>query len=189
MALVKLKYEEEREARKAKKEELAKLAKLNKLNAKTQEPQEPQETLESRTLSQVEHDPEAVFTILLESLDVKSEVPAKDRDSGVSLFLQRLIDAFRGGAASVGALDEFHNWTEADSKFPHFHARDICDYVIQKIQHDVQLLQAAAAVEDESKKKKKRAQHDVQETCQHTCRYIGHHEQHDFQLGHVPSTF
>ncbi|KAF0694717.1 Aste57867_14393 [Aphanomyces stellatus] len=62
------------------------------------------------------------------------------------LFLRRLVDAFRGAAASPGARDAFNNWTEDDAKFPFLHARDVCAYVTSRVQFDA--YRASCRVQD-----------------------------------------
>ncbi|CAK4111037.1 unnamed protein product [Aphanomyces euteiches] len=79
--------------------------------------------------------PEALPVLILEACLPRTQV-AVSQPPDCAFFLRRLADAFRGGGASPRALDNFKNWTEDDFKFPYLHARDICNFVISRVQFD-----------------------------------------------------
>ncbi|GMF20735.1 unnamed protein product [Phytophthora lilii] len=77
--------------------------------------------------------PKLLNVILMESCDVKKEVPVRANEERVSNFLLRFRDAFRG-AAIIPKLDENYDFEQGPR--PSLFAKEVLDYVCKAISDD-----------------------------------------------------
>ncbi|KAJ8569475.1 hypothetical protein ON010_g5784 [Phytophthora cinnamomi] len=138
---------------------------------------------EELTEEAIRSNPKLLNLILMESCDVKSEVPVRANDERVSNFLLRFRDAFRGAAITPN-LDKENDFDQGprNSLF----AKEVLEYVCRSIRDDATAHNALVRTEYKSQVRT-RYEHAAEfQDITHTPGVLGAECAIDFGLGEIP---
>jgi hypothetical protein len=131
----------------------------------------------------VRTNPQLLNLILMESCDVKNEVPVRANEERVSNFLLRFRDAFRG-AAVTPQLEEENDVHE--SPRASLSAKEVLAYVCRHIRNDAAKHNAFVFAEYKSQVRT-RYEHAAEiQDISHTPGVLGAEHAVDFGLGEIP---
>ncbi|OWZ24555.1 hypothetical protein PHMEG_000379 [Phytophthora megakarya] len=140
---------------------------------------------EKLTAETVQTNPELFNLILMESCNVKTEVPVRANEERVSNFLLRFRDAFRG-AAITPKLDEENNFQQGLR--PPLFAKQVLEYVCRSIREDAVNHNARVHAEYKSQVRT-RYEHAAEfQIITHTPAVLGVETIIDFGLGEILGT-
>ncbi|KAK1947989.1 hypothetical protein P3T76_000279 [Phytophthora citrophthora] len=138
---------------------------------------------EEMTVESVQRDPSLFNSILVESCNVKTEVPVRANEERVSNFLLRFRDAFRG-AAIMPRLEEENGFQQ--SSRPPFFVKSLLEYVCNSIRGDAEKNNAQVHAEYQSQVRTRYERAAEFQDITHTPSILGIEHAIDFGLGEIP---
>ncbi|RLN86575.1 hypothetical protein BBJ28_00004381 [Nothophytophthora sp. Chile5] len=137
------------------------------------------------TKETVQTNPKLLNLILVESCDVKTEVPVRANEENVSNFLLRLRDAFRSSAA-VSNLDDDGDYHQGPR--PSLFAKEVLAYVRSTVRSDAAKHNDIVRAEYMSQVRTKYERAAGFQDITHTPGVLGAEYAVDFGLGETPGT-
>ncbi|KAL3673224.1 hypothetical protein V7S43_000947 [Phytophthora oleae] len=135
------------------------------------------------TAAWVQSDPSLLNIILMESCNVKTEVPVRANEEHVSNFLLRFRDAFRG-AAITPKLEEENGFQQGPR--PSLFAKGLLEYVCSSIRGDAERHNSLVHAEYESQVRTRYERAAEFQDITHTPSILGIEHAIDFGMGEVP---
>ncbi|KAG1700208.1 hypothetical protein DVH05_012016 [Phytophthora capsici] len=140
-------------------------------------------TNEEMTAESVQRDPSLLNIILMESCNVKTEVPIRANEERVSNFLVRFRDAFRG--AAIAPMLEEENGIQHGPR-PSLFAKGLVEYVCSSIREDAKKHNALVHAEYQNQVRTRYERAAEFQDITHTPSILGMGHAIDFGLGEVP---
>ncbi|KAL4125017.1 hypothetical protein PRIC2_008608 [Phytophthora ramorum] len=137
---------------------------------------------EEITEETVRSNPKLLNLILMQSCDVKSEVPVRANEEHVSNFLLRFRDAFRGAAISPKLDEDEVQQGPRHSLF----AKEVAEYVCKAVRDDAAKHNAFVYAEYKSQVRTRYEQAAEFQDITHTPSMLGAEYALDFGLGEIP---
>ncbi|RLN44022.1 hypothetical protein BBJ28_00008298 [Nothophytophthora sp. Chile5] len=137
------------------------------------------------TKETVQTNPKLLNLILVESCDVKTEVPVRANEENVSNFLLRLRDAFRSGVM-VSSLDDDDDYQQGPR--PSLFAKEVLTYVRSTVRSDAAKHNDIVHAEYTSQVRTKYERAAEFQDITHTPGVLGAEYAVEFGLGETPGT-